>query len=126
MNSDFEKRMQDLPMRDVPGDWKARILAAAKPLPAWWQEWLWPHPRAWAGLAVAWGIILLLSAATPGEPAAVGRKTFDAWQSFALLQKETEIIAQLSSPDEIRRPPPSPPPAATQPRSSRRVKQSVG
>ncbi len=125
MNSDFEKRMQELPMREVPGHWKAQILAAAQPRPAWWQEWLWPNPRAWAGLAVAWGIIFLLSAATPGEPGEVGRKASASWQSFAFLQQETEIIAQLSGADESR-PAPPPPPAATKPRSSRRVKQSIG
>jgi hypothetical protein len=125
MNSDFEKRMQDLPMREVPRHWKAQIMAATQLQPAWWHEWLWPNQRAWAALAVAWGIILLLSAATPGEPGAAGRKASASWQSFAFLQRETEMIAQLSGADEVRRTPP-PPPAAPQPRSSRRVKQSVG
>jgi hypothetical protein len=125
MNSDFEKRLQDLPMREVPGHWKAQILAAAQPQPAWWREWLWPSPRAWAGLAAAWGIIFLLSVTAPDEPAAAGRNASASWQSFAFLRQETEIIAQLSGDDESRRTPP-PPPAATKPRSSRRVKQSVG
>jgi hypothetical protein len=125
MNSDFEKRMQDLPMREVPGHWKARIIAAAQPQPAWWREWLWPNPRAWAGLAAVWGFILLLSVTTPEEPSARGQKSSAPWQSFAFLQQETEIIAQLSGADESRQAPP-PPPAATKPRSSRRVKQSIG
>ena len=125
MNSDFEKRMQELPMREVPGHWKAQILAGAQPQHAWWQEWLWPNPRAWAGLAAAWGIIFLLSVSAADEPAATGRKASASWQSFAFWQQETEMIAQLSGTEESR-PAPPPQPAATQPRSSRRMKQSIG
>jgi hypothetical protein len=126
MNSGFEKRLQDVPMREVPGHWKAQIVAAAQqPQPAWWREWLWPCPRAWAGLAAAWGFILLLSVTTPDEPAAPGQKSSASWQSFAFLQQEAQIIAQLSG-DEESRPATPPPPAATKPRSSRRVKQAIG
>ncbi len=117
--------MEELAMRELPGHWKAQIVAAAQPQPAWWREWLWPCPHVWAGLAAAWGFIFLLIVATPHEPAAVGQKAPASWQSFAFLQQETEIIAQLSGDDESHRTPP-PPPAATKPRSTRRVKQSVG
>jgi hypothetical protein len=48
-----------------------------------------------------------------------------ARQTFALLRQETEIIAQLTASEETR-PVPPPQDAAPQPRSSRRVKQSVG
>jgi hypothetical protein len=126
MNCDFEKRLQELPMREIPGHWKAQIAAAANPpVSHWWREWLWPCPRAWAGLAAAWGIIFLLYVTAPDEPGVAGKTASGSWQSFAMLQKETEIIAQLSGSEESRPAPPSQP-AATQPRSSRRVKQSVG
>jgi hypothetical protein len=125
MNSDFEKRLQDQPMREIPSHWRAGILATAQTTPPWWREWLWPCPRAWAGLAAAWGIILLLHVASPSEPGAAGSGAPASWQDFAFLRQETEIIAQLSESEESR-PAPPPPPAVTKPRSSRRMKQSVG
>jgi hypothetical protein len=128
MNSDFEKRMQDQRMREIPSQWREEILRATRPQPAiapWWREWLWPCPQAWAGLAAAWVIILLLHVSAPGEPGTAGNGSSASWQSFAFLQQETEIIAQLSG-EEDNRPAPLPPPAATKPRSSRRLKQSVG
>jgi hypothetical protein len=128
MNSDFEKRLQEQPMREIPSQWREEILRAARPqtvVAPWWREWLWPCPRAWAGLAAAWGFILLLNVTTPDEPATAGQKSSASWQGFAFLQQETEIIARLSDTEESR-PAPPPPPAATKPRSSRRVKQAVG
>ncbi len=124
MNSDFEKRLQEVPMRGVPGHWRARILAAAQTAPSWWREWLWPNPRAWAGLAAAWFFIFLLQLTTPdARDARHGASV--SWQAFALLRQETEIMAQLNGTEESR--PASPPPSpATKPRSSRRVKQAIG
>ncbi|HTA30971.1 MAG TPA: hypothetical protein VK731_10820 [Candidatus Cybelea sp.] len=125
MNSDFEKRLQEMPLREIPGLWKDRIMAAAQPQPAWWQEWLWPNPRAWAGLAAAWAIILLLHITAPGESGAAGTGSSASWQNFAFLRQETELIARFSDSEE-KRPAASAPPAATKPRSSRRMKQSIG
>src|SRR5580658_6996286 len=118
MNSDFEKRLQEVPMREMPSHWKAGIIAATQPQPAWWREWLWPNPRAWAGLAAAWGFIFLLHLNTPENPAS-GQGGSSSRQDYAFLKQETEIIAQLSASEESRLAPP-PPPAATKPRSSRR------
>ena len=129
MNFDFEEYLERQSVRPVPAHWRGEILRAARAqpaVPAWWREWLWPCPKAWAGLAAAWGIILLLNVASPDEPAPAGGQVASAsWQNFAILRQETEIIAQLSGSEE-NHPVPAPPPAATQPRGSRRVKQSIG
>ena len=73
---DFETQLQRLPLRPMPGQWRAEILrvarrqariqeAAAGSHPtAWWREWLWPCPQAWAGLAALWLCILGFNAAT--------------------------------------------------------------
>lgn len=127
MNADFEKRLQDQRLLEIPRQWREEILRAARPQPVvapWWLGWLWPCPRAWAGLAAAWGFIFLLHLTTPSDPAA-DKGGSASWQDFAILQRETEIIAQLSGSEE-NRPVPLPPPAATKPRSSRRLKQSFG
>jgi hypothetical protein len=128
MSFDFEECARRQSIRPVPAQWRGEILRAAGAQPAaspWWQEWLWPSPRAWAGLAAAWGVILLLTITAPDEGAASGRGATSARQAFAMLKEETAIIAQLSVSDESR-PVPPPQPAAPQPRSSRRLKQSIG
>ncbi len=76
MNFDFEEYLRRQSIRPVPAHWRGEILRAARAQPAappWWREWLWPSPRAWAGLAAAWGLILLLTVTAPNEPAAAGQ-----------------------------------------------------
>jgi hypothetical protein len=124
MNSDFEESLRRQSIRPVPAQWRGEILRAARAQPAaspWWREWLWPHPQAWGALAAAWGIIILLHVAAPGDSAEKGKTALASWQDFAFLRQETEIIALLTDPEESR-PAPTPP----QPRSSRRVKQAIG
>jgi hypothetical protein len=128
MNMDFEDYLRRQTVRPIPAQWRGEILRTASMEPEvepWWREWLWPNPKAWGGLAAAWGIILLLHVTAPNDPAAAGQAASASWQGFALLRQETEMIAQLSASEESR-PAPAPPPAATQPRSSRRMKQFVG
>jgi hypothetical protein len=133
MNFDFEESLRRQSLRPIPIEWRAEILraardgrhAAAHRSHPWWREWLWPCPRAWAGLAAAWGIILLLHVTAPEEPAGAGQVASASRQDFAFLRQETEIIAQLSDSEE-NRPAPPPQPAALKPRSSRRVKQFIG
>jgi len=128
MNSDFEERLRRQSIRPIPTEWRKEILRAARAQPAaspWWREWLWPCPQAWAGLAAAWGIILLLNVTALEEKSATGQVASASRQDFAFLRQETEIIARLSDFEE-NRPSPAPSPAALQPRSSRRVKQFIG
>ncbi len=72
---DLQQRLQRLPLRSVPGEWRSEILNAARrarcPQPAgpnaqpsaWWRELLWPCPQAWACLAALWVVLLLLNLA---------------------------------------------------------------
>jgi hypothetical protein len=106
----------------VEPTWKSAIRQVWKPA---LHEWLWPCPRAWAALAAAWGIILLLNVTAPEETAATGQVASASRQDFAFLRQETEIIARLSEFEE-NRVAPAPRPAALKPRSSRHVKQCIG
>lgn len=125
MNSEFEERLGSQAFRPIPREWRDQILRAAQPgtdaagVSRWWREWLWPCPRAWAALAAAWPLIMLLHFAAPsGSPPAANIVPM-SWQSFQAMQREVETFARL--PDW------SPPePAAPQPRASRRVKQNIG
>src|SRR5438093_13666693 len=80
---DFEKRLQRLHMRPIPREWRQEILDAARRASAhqlstpnprttpWWRELLWPCPQAWACLAAAWVVVLLLNLASR-DPVRVG------------------------------------------------------
>ena len=85
--NEFEQRLRRLPARKLPTDWRAEILAAATPVPtaapvnglallrARLVELFWPHPKAWAGLAAAWAIILLLNLSATDRATVLAKKS---------------------------------------------------
>src|ERR1039457_121227 len=76
---DFEQRLQRQPVKQIPGEWRAEILAAARvaqtaghasrithqsflsTLHHQLSTLLWPHPKTWAGLAAVWIFIFILN-----------------------------------------------------------------
>ena len=62
---DLEKQLRQQPLRSVPPAWRGEILAAERrselSLTIWLRQLLWPHPKAWATLAVAWMLVLGLN-----------------------------------------------------------------
>ena len=104
MNDDFENQLQRQPLRELPAEWRSQILGAAagstprsKSATAmdWVAGWLWPHPRAWAGIAAAWVLILLLHFTSPDEPHFAERSGSMTVQSLAAMQRQTLVMAQL-------------------------------
>jgi hypothetical protein len=100
MNTEFEKQLQRHPMRELPREWRAEILAAASlaersTLVNWLSTWLWPHPRAWAGLGAAWVLIFLLHFTAPDEPRMARNSSPMTFQTLAMMQKQTLMMAQL-------------------------------
>jgi hypothetical protein len=112
MNIDpLEERLRRQALRPLPDEWRAEILSAAgerraKEAPgrgpsamgrmAWWQEWLWPSPQAWAGLAVAWLVILLARVGTPGPVNAASRSVGpQAGQNLRVLLEERRELTRL-------------------------------
>src|SRR5262245_15934765 len=80
---DFEQRLQRQPLREVPAEWRSRILSkaaiAARPtnhssdisvftlfamLRAEVGALLWPSPKVWAGLAAIWLLLVGVDRAT--------------------------------------------------------------
>jgi hypothetical protein len=74
MNSDdFEKRLEQQSIREIPGEWRREILRTVEhasvpqlktkssKLKIFIAELLWPCPQAWAGLAAIWIVILALN-----------------------------------------------------------------
>ena len=76
---DFEERLRQQALRKIPGEWRAEILGTARAtstslhvsrltlhgfLSAIRHQLstiLWPHPKAWAGLAAVWLAILTMN-----------------------------------------------------------------
>jgi hypothetical protein len=125
MNSEFENHLQRQPMREVPPHWRARIIAAVQPQPARWREWLWPCPQAWAALGAAWVVVFVLHFTTPDEPTQAGNSYPVSPQSFAILQEQTMIMAQLLGPTDADEQP-AVLPAEPKPRSETARKERIG
>ena len=64
---------------------------------------LWPHPRAWAGLASVWVAIFALHFASDGESKAVAAaEPIRSPEVLAILQEQRRLLAELSERAEVR------------------------
>lgn len=114
---EFEKQLKQRPMRAVPANWRAEILAAAAgreagepatkdaSLPAivsYLLSMLNLRPRALAALAAVWVLILVLHISTRDEsPAAAGR-TPAAREIIAEVREQKLFYAELLGTREAR------------------------
>jgi hypothetical protein len=140
---DFEQRVKQQPLRQLPGEWRQEILSAARQaslphhasrithhVPAspsllstihhQLSALLWPHPIAWAGLAAAWVVILGVNLMTRDASTAVARHASPVSpQVFMAFQEQERLLSELLGPRETpvaEQPKPDP----AQPRSERR------
>lgn len=127
-NDDFEKKLEQQPMRAVPAEWRGQILretAAAvsdnrssvqsrrrseTAATVWWHEWLWPRPMAWASLAAAWVIIAMLHAATPAAPLVAQQPPPSRETMQRVAEQRRELARLLDFPAETATPQKSNPP----------------
>jgi len=118
---DFEKQLERQPLRTVPADWRAGILQAAKTsvpqsstiIPqrsVWWRELFWPCPQAWAGLAAAWVVILLIHFSSAERTESVAKTTTPpSPQEMMVLKEQKQMLAKLMEPfDQPAGEPPKP------------------
>lgn len=117
MNSEFEQRLQRQSPRQVPPEWRAEILAVARDTQAAQQTprvtphpWLstfnhqlstlfWPHPRAWAGLAVVWIFILVLNFSLRDKSPALAEKSSSlSPEVLVQLKQQQRMFAELMGP----------------------------
>jgi hypothetical protein len=124
MNSEFENQLQRRPMREIPPHWRSRIIACAQPAHPWWRAWHHPWPRAWATLGAAWVAIFAFYLTTPDDPRPAAGSYAQTPQSFAVLQRESLMMAQLLSSGDIDTPPAAVPPP--KPRSDKARPQRIG
>jgi hypothetical protein len=108
---DFENHLERQPMRQIPSRWRDEILDAARragghqlstpnPQPiSWWRELLWPCPQAWAGLAAAWCLILLLNVASREAAVTANRRTAPLSKEFMMaLREQKRLFVELVGP----------------------------
>jgi hypothetical protein len=90
-----------------------------------WRELILPRPRAWAGVAALWVVIVGLKLATPEAPQVVVQKAPAASEVLAGVRQQKLLFAELVGVAKKRAAVPTT--AATpQPRSDRRVRIPIG
>ncbi len=111
---DFEQQLQRQPLRLVPPDWRAEILAAARAgaappapvsaprasflstLPRRLSAWLWPHPAAWAGLAAVWIFVFAVDFSIRGPAPVVAQKSAPPSPAVIVqLRLQQRMLAEL-------------------------------
>jgi hypothetical protein len=130
MNTDdFEKRLRRQTLRQVPQEWRKEILrdasvSAQSPALARGAKaqrrretkknisWLstlskqlstilWPHPKAWAGLAAVWVLIFLLNVASQDHSPQFTKKSAPASpEMLAGLRDQQKLLAELIGANE--------------------------
>jgi hypothetical protein len=107
----FESRLSRQPLREIPSKWRGEILAAANS-PAWRSEagpasffstlnqqlstLLWPHPRAWAGLAAVWVLILAVDFSMRDTSPRIANKSLPPSPEVIVeLKKQQLLLAEL-------------------------------
>ncbi|HUZ06550.1 MAG TPA: hypothetical protein VMV89_03590 [Candidatus Paceibacterota bacterium] len=113
---DFEQKLQRQPLRQVPGEWRAEILAvaehASRPKPRasflstlnqQLSTLLWPHPKAWAGLAAVWILIFAVDFSTRDKSPVMAEKVSPpSPEMIAELKKEHLMYAELMGLNQTR------------------------
>jgi hypothetical protein len=114
--NELEQKLSRQPARRIPAEWRAEILAAAelpfRPAPRTsflsglnqrLTMWLWPHPKAWAGLAAVWVLIFTVNFATRDHrQPAVEKSALSSPETMAEVRQQKLLFAQLMDPDEAR------------------------
>jgi hypothetical protein len=118
----FEQRLRRQSVKKIPGEWRAEILAVARESQtirhssfvirhSWLSTLnhklsalLWPHPKAWAGLAAVWVCIFALNFSMRDKPATLATKasSLSSPEVMAELKQQQEMFAELIGPIELR------------------------
>jgi len=117
----FERRLSRQPLRQIPGGWRAEILSAAHEgqtirhsSPAIRHSWLstfnhqlstllWPHPKAWAGLAAVWILIFCMEFSMRDTTPVVAEKAAPPSPEVIVeLKQQQRMLAELIGSSEAR------------------------
>ncbi|HKW28479.1 MAG TPA: hypothetical protein VJT54_04025 [Verrucomicrobiae bacterium] len=118
-HDDFEQKLRRQPLRQVPAEWRAEILAAASresgvesrtPKNFWSSSVVrhlssvfWPHPVAWAGLAAIWIFILAINfTLRDTAPVVVDRFSPPTTEVIVEVRQQQRLLAELIGPRDVR------------------------
>jgi hypothetical protein len=111
---EFEKRLQQRPLRGLPAEWRAEILASAKKAATGAATVAIEKPSAWsvinswvsvflssrremrAGLAAIWFLIFALRFTMHDEPHDAGKKTTVSHEAIAAAREQRLFYAELA------------------------------
>jgi hypothetical protein len=118
---DFEQRLQRQPLRQVPAEWRAEILSAAREgqtirhssfvIRRSWLSTLnsqlstifWPHPKAWAGLAAVWILIFAVDFSVRDKSPVVAEKAAPPSPEVIVeLKQQQRMLAELIGANQAR------------------------
>jgi hypothetical protein len=119
----FEQKLQRQPLRQMPGKWRKEILAAVaadvnrrqevsreftfaatgraflSTLNAQLSTMLWPHPRAWAGLAAVWVLISAVNFSMRDQsPVRAEKSSPPSPEVIVELRQQQRLLAELIGP----------------------------
>jgi hypothetical protein len=120
---DFEQRLQRQDLRRIPAEWRSEILSAARvvetprcgvrqrsalSLPAILSALhhqlstiLWPHPKAWVGLAAVWILIFAVDFSVRDKSPVMAEKAAPpSPEVVAELKQEWRMRAELIGPNQ--------------------------
>jgi len=129
---DFEKQLQEQPMRQVPGHWRGQILQAAKAVErresriegqterSWIYQLLWPCPQAWGALAAVWVVVLFLNASSHSAAQQIVKVPTEPRAVMMAVKQQLQFRAELMSANDV---PVAEPPKLSAPQS--RIEPSV-
>jgi len=117
----IESRLSRQPLRQIPADWRGEILVTARdaqvsrhPSPVTRNAWLstinhqlstllWPHPRAWAGLAAAWIFIIAVNfSMRDSSPRMAEKSSPPSPEVIVELRQQQLLLAELMGSRETR------------------------
>jgi hypothetical protein len=115
--NEFEQKLQRQQLRQIPDGWRAEILAAARPTASRLAHrvstfsiinrhlttLLWPHPKAWAGLAAVWILIFTVDFSTRDKsPVEAEKLAPPSPEVIVELKQQQRMLAELIGSTQTR------------------------